>query len=151
MSKSRKRNFVNARNLYNALRQKEVVKIESYLLGKGFAGKSNRRYVGKGKKEFKLDGKFKVTNDLSNWKYVELIKDNVNILISLQPFAKSSNGKNLVVLYDRIGIYAYKEENEMKEIVENMQLTELELPLTKSDLKDLETILKDEVCRVAGR
>ena len=146
MSKSRKIDFVKVRNIYNILRQKELVKIESYLLGKGFVGKSKRKYVGKGKKDFKLDGKFKVTNDLSDWKYIELIKNNINILISLQPFAKSSNGKNLVVLYDRIGFYVYKGKYELKDVVENMKLVNLELPLNKSDLSLLELILKDVVC-----
>ena len=87
MSKIRKRDFVKARNIYNIMRQKEMIKIENYLLGKGFVGKSNKRYAGKGKKEFTADGKFEVTNDLSNWKYIELTKNNVNMLVSLQPFA----------------------------------------------------------------
>ena len=146
MSKIRKRDFVKARNIYNIMRQKEMIKIENYLLGKGFVGKSNKRYAGKGKKEFTADGKFEVTNDLSNWKYIELTKNNVNMLVSLQPFAKSSNGKNIVVLYDRIGFYVYKGKYESNEVVENMKLVNLELPLDKSDLSLLELILNDVVC-----
>lgn len=101
--------------------------------------------------------------DLTNWKYVETQYDNHIVNISLQSFDIDPSSGNIHTLFDRIGLYFYKDNSGEPEKINinfgkkkssvtdyflKMQTTELELPLSDEKLAMLVELIKDGVQKI---
>ena len=104
---------------------------------------------GCGKPNYSSGGTLSRPYDLSNHMYIDLSYKGNEILISLQSFDIDPNSHNIHVLYDRIGIIFWKDEeldnkagepdNELKvsDAFLKMETTNWELPLSEADMEEM--------------
>lgn len=130
--------FVTCKKEYENARNFEKNKLMEFFKEEGV--KVLNMGHGNGSKNYTSGGTLEVSYDLSNWKWVEIEKEEYKYLISLQAFDRDKKTGNIHVLMDRIGIYKYKDYNAM-ETIEKMIVTDIELPLTEEKLHSLLTYL----------
>lgn len=126
--------FMETKEKYNWLRENERRKIISFMKEKGMKVSYQG---GKGHFDYTNSGQLEKSYDLTNWKWVEMKKENKKIFISLQAFDKDKGSKNYHVLMDRIGVCVYDVEEKNPNYFNLMRMTSLELPLSESDLNEL--------------
>lgn len=128
--------FKQIKQKYTDARAAERKKIVDYLITEGFETSTDPN-SGSGSKEYTSGGKLNPPFDLSNSKYIEAKKDGIKVFISLQAFDYDPVSKTYHVLMDRIGVYVYKGKFTAQEVLENMVVTHLELPLEVYPLAEL--------------
>ncbi|WP_295080538.1 hypothetical protein [Ruminococcus sp.] len=136
------RTFEEIKTEYVNAREKERKKIADYLKDNGYSvvGETG----GKGRTNYKSGKNCIKPYDLSNWKWVEASKDGFNYFISLQAFDRDPGSGNYHALMDRIGICAYTGEYKEAHIASSMKISDIDLPLSETDLIKLEEALKSE-------
>jgi len=126
--------FDEIKKQYTKLREEEQKKIIAYLEDNGYSILNKGK--GHGAENYNAHRHLEVPYDLSNWKWIDIKKNNQKWLISLQAFDVDSNTKNHHVLMDRIGIYKYEEYN-AEEAFNNMVVTEIDLPMDEEKMEQL--------------
>ena len=140
MSKNNKIEFDMIKNKYKQSRYEECTILAKFLREKGFSAR-----VSHGKENYTSGKSLSKPFDLSNWLLINASKNNVNFVISFQAFDKDPNSKNLHVLMDRIGIYAYTGKYSAIDAQTNMITTSFNLPLYKDDMENI-AITLDNLC-----
>lgn len=130
--------FIKNNEEHEEARKIEMSKLVEFLEKKGI--KVLNKGFGRGDKEYTAGGKLEVPYDLSNWKWVNIVKGEYKYTISLQAYAKHVETGRVVVLMDRIGIYKYKEYS-ASEVIEKMVVTDIVLPFTEDKLNSILTYL----------
>lgn len=136
--------FFAARDEYRKKRKEERNKISQYLRNCG-RFKETKIYVkaDSGSKKYKSGGRLTNDYDLSDWLWINIKLNSVNMLLSLQTFDCDPNTGNLHVLMDRIGIYVYTGEYSSVDACYNMMITDVELPVNDNDLEKLAKMIDD--------
>lgn len=122
--------FELIKQVYTECREAERLKIANHLEKQGFKVKKHGS-AGKGVKEYKSGGRLNKPFDLSNWKWIEIIKDGREFLVSLQPPDKDPSSENHHVLMDRIGVCSN----------EHWIITDIDLPIDEKSLDALVEII----------
>ncbi len=132
--------FIEVKNQYEKLREKERMAIRDHLANMGFKVSMNHK-AGKGLDNYTSSKRIKPYN-LKNWKYIcATTKDGKkNIFVSLQAFDHDLCSHNCHVLYDRIGLYAYEKYN-ADEVVNKMLTTNIDLPMNDAKLAELDALI----------
>lgn len=130
--------FMEAKEIYTAMREFERKKIINYLREKGLKVSQSG---GMGYPCYQNGKRLQRNYDLSNWKWVSVIGENKKYFISLQAFDQDKNSKNYHVLMDRIGFCSYPKTDKDPDLYGMMQVTSLELPLDETDLDRLYNII----------
>lgn len=140
--------FVSMRTAYNNCREEEKNKIIQRLRQEGYATISYSK--GKGVLNYTANGKLQKEYDLSLWKWIEIQKDGICFFISLQAFDNNNAGGNKLVLFDRLGIYGpYKcGEYNSARCFNEMDVTEIELPMNEDKLNELVDLLRNKYADV---
>lgn len=133
--------FLEIKEKYNELREKERIKLRDFLIKKGFENISQRSNAGKGKRNYTSGKRLTLPYNLSNWLYIEATLDEVNFFISFQSFDIDPCSKNLHSLTDRIGISFYTGKYNPSYISANMKITNIELPLDDEKMKQIYQII----------
>ena len=92
---------------------------------------------GKGDSRYNSNGKLKVNYNLTNWRWIEIVSDNVTIFVSFQPFDIDEDTDNKHALMDRIGVSWYIGEYNSSAVYKNMIITDFELPLDNANRQKL--------------
>lgn len=140
MSEKNKTKFNMIKNNYKQARYDECTELASFLREKGFSAR-----VSHGKENYTSGRNLSKPFDLSNWLLINASKNNVNFVISFQAFDKDPNSKNLHVLMDRIGIYAYTGKYSAVDAQTKMITTSFNLPLYNDDMESIAKTL-DSLC-----
>lgn len=135
--------FTQIKNNYEQSRAIERKTIVEYLERQGFSV-VGRMDAGMGKSNY-ISGKNSIMCfDNTNWKWIEAAKGNKYYFISLQPFEKDPKSDNFHTLMDRIGVYVSKKDKpkigdnyNADKIFNEMQITDLVLPMNSTSLSDL--------------
>ena len=133
--------FTKVKRTYEKLREEQRIIIVNFLNSKGFEVSKNPG-AGKGSKHYKGGGTIEEF-DLSNWKYVIAKRRNQEVLISLNSFDVDKCTRNRHVLYDRIGLYAYK-KYVPEEACCDMAVTNIDLPMSEEKLKALVLAIEEQ-------
>ena len=154
-----KEEFLKIKEAYKSARTEEKKRIKDFLLSKRDSD-GNLVFLkekdgtdtfvqtsgGYGKTNYSSGGTLNRPYDLSNHMYIDLSYKGNDILISLQSFdIDPNNEKNLLVLYDRIGIMFEKDgkillpdnKSEVSDAFLKMETTNWELPLSEADMEEM--------------
>lgn len=116
----------------------ELEKVENVFVSKrGGCGK--RKYT---------SGKRIEPYDLSNWRYIEVVLDDVNFLVSLQPIDIDPSSHNKHMLMDRIGISGYVGKYNADTVLSNSIITDIDLPLDDKKIKRIFYIMLEMVSHI---
>lgn len=163
------KNFKEIKKLYNDARNRESQKIVERLRKEGFKAKGSR-----GAPNYKSQGKMDSAYDLGIWKWIVAEKEGITAVINLQTLEQDSNTKNIHVLFDRISIDVFKDnegnilsvsndlyfqsvksrykvENEFDPGFFEKAITGLELPLGDDDLESLVDIIKEKIKKITTK
>lgn len=155
--------FEDIKNEYNKLRNEERQKIVEKLVKRGFNANGHQ-----GTWNYTSRGKIKPHYNLGMWKWIVARKGTITAVISLQTLEQDSKTKNIHVLFDRISVDVFKdnEGNILSESsdsyfqsiksrynVENVfdsgfvekTIMDLELPLKEDDLERLVDIIERKI------
>lgn len=155
--------FKKARETYNNLRNIERQKIVNKLKKENFIAKGRQ-----GTWNYTSQGKIKRSYNLGLWKWIVATKGDITAVISLQTIEQDSKTKNIHVLFDRISIDVFKDneknvlsensdsyfssikprynvENEFDSAFFEKAITDLELPLEDADLDSLLAIIEKKI------
>ncbi len=131
--------FNEIKQKYSECRDLQRKLIINHLKNKGFEVLNEKG--GKGKTNYTSSNKLEIPYDLSNWKWIDVKKENINYLISLQAFDKDYNTGNYHVLMDRLGVYTY-EKYDAEKAFQNMVTLEIDLPIDDEKLNKLVLFLE---------
>lgn len=157
------KNFKDVKEMYNKLRNIERQKIVEKLVEKGFNANGHQ-----GTWNYTSRGKIKPHYNLGMWKWIVARKGTITAVISLQTLEQDSKTKNIHVLFDRISVDVFKDnegnilsessdsyfqsvksrynvENEFDPGFVEKVITELELPLEDDDLESLVKIIEGKI------
>lgn len=157
------KNFKDVKEMYNKLRNIERQKIVEKLVENGFNAKGHQ-----GTWNYTSRGKIKPHYNLGMWKWIVARKGTITAVISLQTLEQDSKTKNIHVLFDRISVDVFKDnegnilsessdsyfqsvksrynvENEFDPGFVEKVITELELPLEDDDLESLVKIIEGKI------
>lgn len=155
--------FKYIKKKYNELRNEERQKIVKKLRTRGFNANGHQ-----GTSKYKSRGKIKPSYNLGMWKWIVARKETITAVISLQTLEQDSKTKNIHVLFDRISVDVFKDnegnvlsenndsyiqsiksrynvENEFDPGFVEKVITELELPLEDKDLESLVDIIEEKI------
>lgn len=147
--------FIEAKQAYMEKRKEERDRISLALKNAGF--ENRKAAAGSERYGAALDGE---PYDLRNWQYIEGVFDDIRVHISLQTFDRDSKTGNIHVLYDRIGLYYYRNElsdpcrvvirgvdktTVANDYVLMMKPTRFELPLTDEAIGELVDMIKEDI------
>lgn len=133
--------FKEIQEKYNQLREEERKKLRNYLKDNGFLVKTGGT-AGKGRTNYTSGKRLKPPYDLSNWKYVEASLDEVNFLLSLQPYDIDPGSHSMHNLDNRLGVFSYVGKYVSERAIAEMKITDIELPLDDEMMNRLCEILK---------
>lgn len=157
------KNFEEIKKLYNNARNRERQKIVKKLVESQFNATGHQ-----GTWNYTSRGKIKPSYNLGMWKWIVARRGDITAVISLQTLEQDSKTKNIHVLFDRISIDVF-EDNERKILSEKSDsyfqsvksrynvenefdsefvgntITYLELPLGDDDLEDLINIIEKKI------
>lgn len=134
--------FNEIRNAYIDAREAERRKIVNFFKEREKEGFTVCANGGSGAANYKSQGRLKEEFDLRIWKWVEIEKNSVHFLISLQPFERDKNNNDLHVLMDQIGIYVYTGDYSATDAQTKMMVTQIGLPMDVEKLNKLAEIIK---------
>ena len=157
------KNFKDVKEMYNKLRNIERQKIVEKLVEKGFKANGHQ-----GTWKYTSRGKIKPHYNLGMWKWIVARKGTITAVISLQTLEQDSKTKNIHVLFDRISVDVFKDnegnilsesndsyfqsvksrynvENEFDPGFVEKVITELDLPLEDDDLESLVKIIEGKI------
>ena len=155
-----KKEFLKIKEAYKRARTEEKNKIIEYITKKKdkegnylFTKSKDKPYDtrnqysgGRGNKKYTSGSSLSRPYDLLNHMWIDLSYKGNDILISLQSFDIDPNTeKNLLVLYDRIGIMFEKDgkillpdnKSEVSDAFLKMETTNWELPLSEADMEEM--------------
>lgn len=136
-------NFEDARNEYYKARKEEYENLKEYLKGENFVIKEGGN-SGHGVEDYTANGKLKKSYNLTNWLWIDVEYNGKKFLISFQPPVKNEKSQNDVVLFDRIGIFEYNnEEPYYNSVLNEIKITNIDLPLNESKKNEIKRILLD--------
>ncbi|KUO63615.1 hypothetical protein APF79_04435 [bacterium BRH_c32] len=118
--------FELVKQVYTESREVERLKIVNHFEKCGFKVKKCGS-AGKCVKKYKSGGQLNKPFDLSNWRWIEITKDDREFLVSLQPPDKDPKSGNHHVLMDRIGVCSNN----------HWKITNIDLPMDEKSLDDL--------------
>lgn len=160
------KNFKDVKEMYNKLRNIERQKIVEKLVENGFNAKGHQ-----GTWNYTSRGKIKSHYNLGMWKWIVARKATITAVVSLQSIDQDSKTKNIHVLFDRISIDVFKDnegnvlsenndsyfqsiksrynvENEFDPGFIEKTITGLELPLGEDDLERLVDIIERKIAKL---
>lgn len=145
-------NFSEIEKHYTKAREIQRGIIIDFLNDNGFTKLNDKkitRHGGKGIPNYTSQGRFEVPYDLTIHKYIMAYKDGFAIFISLQPPEQDKVSKNWHALFNRLGVRVYpiNEPNEDTPIknVNEIKITNIDLPLTVSKLNGLLSFINNEI------
>jgi hypothetical protein len=125
---------------YSELRSLERDRIITKLLERGYRimnmmftkelSDPYNKKAGRGLSNYTSDGRI-ATYDLSNWMWINAMKGQRYVSISLNPFEIDEQTGNGHVLFDRLGIYCEWSEDNAKD-----EITKFDLPLSDDGLEE---------------
>lgn len=131
-------------------REYEWKKLRKYLSDNNITIVNGRS--GCGSQTYSSNRRLNPPYDLSNWRWIDItLKNGGMAFISFQPFDKDNNTNNSHVLFDRIGISWYEKrkdnsnlekQKETAMIINNMFITDIELPLDENKMNKICDIIK---------
>ena len=130
--------FIEAQRNYEVAREMQRQGIMAYLRDNGYNVKTRG---GRGIKRYTSGGRMKPYN-LNNFKYIEAERNGITYFLSLNPFDMDPNSKSRHFLPDRIGICKYKGKYNADYVYDNLQVTNIDLPLLPEDLELLKRELE---------
>lgn len=135
--------YEEIRNEYNNLRNSERIKLRDFLADKEGVTVSKHWRSGKGIKDYTSGHRLLKEYDLSNWLYIEGKIYDVNFFVSFQAFDIDPNSFNIHTLKDRIGIAFYTGDYTFEKVLDNMKITNYELPLSEKDMNEIYVMIKN--------
>lgn len=157
------KNFEEIKKLYNDVRNIERQKIVKKLVQRQFNATGRQ-----GTWNYTSRSKIKPSYNLGMWKWIVARRGDIAAVISLQTLEQDSETKNIHVLFDRISVDVFKDnerntlseksdsyfqsvklrynvENEFDSGFVEKTITDLELPLGDDDLEDLINIIEKKI------
>ena len=98
--------FEDIKNEYNKLRNEERQKIVKKLVKRGFDANGHQ-----GTWKYTSRGKIKPHYNLGMWKWIVARRGDITAVISLQTLEQDSKTKNIHVLFDRISVDVFKDND----------------------------------------